>query len=148
MLGAAALWGATTVTIRSTSLAREAAPRVLLCQLVPSGIVLLIAAFAAGDFAVVPGATVLAWASLSYQTVVVAFASYLVWFWLLTRYSPRTLSAFTLLTPLLGIAAGAAVLHERISPLLILAFALVATGLRLVNGPIRATVRPTVPGSV
>lgn len=143
VLAAAALWGATTVTIRSTSLAREAAPRVLLCQLVPSGIVLLAAAAVAGGFAALPGASALAWASLSYQTVVVAFASYLVWFWLLTRYSARVLSAFTLLTPLLGIAAGAVVLHERISLLLILAFALVAIGLRLVNGPVRVS----APGS-
>ena len=147
VLAAAALWGATTVTIRSTSLAREAAPRVLLCQLVPSGAILLAAALTSGSIAAASGASLLAWASLGYQTVVVAFASYLVWFWLLTRYSPRALSAFTLLTPLLGIAAGAAILHERISPLLIVAFALVATGLRLVNGPIRRAPSPTVPGS-
>ena len=141
VLAAAALWGATTITIRSTSLASESAARVLLWQLVPSGVTLLAIAVAIGGFAGAPGASKLAWASLSYQTVIVAFASYLVWFWLLTRYSPRVLSAFTLLTPLLGIAAGALVLHERVSPLLIVAFVLVATGLRLVNGPVRTIAR-------
>ena len=144
VLIAAALWGATTVTIRSTSLAREGAPRVLLCQLIPSGTVLLGVAGLTHGFDAAPEAGVVAWASLAYQTVIVAFASYLVWFWLLTLYSPRVLSAFTLLVPLLGIATGAVVLREPVSPSLFLAFVLVATGLRLVNGPVRLSAPSSV----
>ena len=137
VLAAAALWGATTITIRATRLAAEPPSRVLLYQLGPSGLLLLLAAALTGQFAAVADASRFAWAALAYQTVIVAFASYLIWFWLLTRYSPRILSAFTLLTPLFGIAAGATVLHETLSPFLVAAFVLVAIGLSLVNARTR-----------
>jgi drug/metabolite transporter (DMT)-like permease len=37
--------------------------------------------------------------------VVVSFASYLVWFWLMRHYPATRVSAFTLLTPLFGLLA-------------------------------------------
>ena len=42
---------------------------------------------------------------LAFQIVVVTFASYLVWFWLLRHYPATRLSAFTLLTPVFGLLA-------------------------------------------
>jgi len=49
-----------------------------------------------------PVATGAAWLSLGYQSVVVAFASYLTWFWLVARYPAGRLSVFTVMTPLIG----------------------------------------------
>ena len=72
-------------------------------------------------------------AALLYQAVVVAFASYLAWFWLLTRYPAAELSAFSFFTPLFGMAAGALVLGEPVGPPLAVAMALVAAGIYLVN---------------
>ena len=71
--------------------------------------------------------------SLGYQTVWVAFITYLVWFWLIRRYPPSRLSSFTFLTPIMGVLAGGLLLHEPISPTLIVSLGLVGGGIYLVN---------------
>ena len=55
-------------------------------------------------------------ASLGFQTVIVTFASYLTWFWLVRHYPATRLSAFTLITPVAGLAAGVALLGEPLQP--------------------------------
>ncbi len=77
--------------------------------------------------------------------MVVAFLSYLVWFWLITRYPAGRVSSYTFLSPLFGIAAGALILGERASVALILALGFVAVGIRLVNGPPGASPRTQLP---
>jgi drug/metabolite transporter (DMT)-like permease len=69
--------------------------------------------------------------------VIVTFASYLAWFWLLTRYLAARLSVFAFLTPLFGVAFGAALLHEPVSSSLLVALLLVAAGIYLVNLSVR-----------
>ena len=81
----------------------------------------------------VPVASGYAWLSLAYQGVVIAFASYLTWFWLVSRYPAGRLSAFTFLTPLLGVSAAWALLGETPTPLLGLGLVCVCAGLFLVN---------------
>lgn len=133
---AAALWGVTTVTIkRSPALVRAPAATVLLYQLVGCAALAGAAGVIAGQIAGVPRGTALAWASVLYQGAIVSFASYLAWFGLVARYPAGPLSAFTFLTPLLGIAAGVALLREPAHPSLLLAVLCVAAGLRLVNRP-------------
>jgi drug/metabolite transporter (DMT)-like permease len=73
--------------------------------------------------------------SVLYQSVVVAFASYLLWFYLLLRYPASGLSGFTFFTPLFGVLAGALLLQEHLGPGLLLGAALVSTGMLLVNRP-------------
>jgi drug/metabolite transporter (DMT)-like permease len=68
---------------------------------------------------------------------VVAFASYLAWFWLMRRHPAPLLSAFTFLAPLFGVAAGAAVLGEPVGPGLMIGAGLVGVGIWLVNRPQR-----------
>jgi drug/metabolite transporter (DMT)-like permease len=65
--------------------------------------------------------------------VVVTFASYLTWFWLVRHYPATRLSAFTLLTPVFGLLAGVLLLAEPLTSRLVLALAAVAVGLLLVN---------------
>jgi drug/metabolite transporter (DMT)-like permease len=65
--------------------------------------------------------------------VIVAFASFLAWFWLLTRYLATRLSVFSFLAPLFGVIAGVVVLGEPLRPLFALAAALVVAGIVLVN---------------
>ena len=72
-------------------------------------------------------------ASLVFQGVVVAFATYLVWFWLLTRYLASRISVFTFLSPLFGVFFGAALLAEPVSAAYAGAVALVVIGIALVN---------------
>ncbi|MDW8469605.1 MAG: DMT family transporter [Burkholderiales bacterium] len=129
---AAALWAATTVVIRATKLASASATKTLFYQLAVSGPLLLAAALAIGE----PGVTRLTpvvLGAFAYQCVVVAFASFLAWFWLLRHYSAARLSVFTFLTPLFGMIAGVLLLGEPLTPRFAAAALLVGAGIFLVN---------------
>lgn len=129
---AAALWAATTVLIRSTRLAQARAEKTLFYQLAVSALALPLASVVLGEPGIVHvTATVLA--SLAFQGVVVAFASYLAWFWLLTRYLAGRLSVFSFLAPMFGVAFGVLLLGERLSTSFALAALLVGAGIALVN---------------
>ncbi|MEO7150156.1 MAG: DMT family transporter [Burkholderiaceae bacterium] len=133
-LGVAAgvLWGATTLAIRATRHGRASAEKTLVYQLGVSGVALVAAAWLTG--APWPAAlSRLAWASILYQVVVVTFASYLVWFWIMRHYPATRMAIFTLLTPLFGLLLGASLLGEAITLRLVLALAAVAGGIVLVN---------------
>ncbi len=129
---AAVLWGATTVLIRTTSLSRASAAKTLFYQLAVAVPVLLGASFLLGEVGVV-ALTPFALASLAYQGAIVAFASYLAWFWLLTRYLAGRLAVFSFMTPLFGVLAGVAVLGEPLTPTFAAASLLVGGGIVLVN---------------
>jgi len=129
---AAALWAATTVLIRASSLARVTATKALFYQLGVSALLLPLASVAMGEKGIV-ALTPLAIASFFYQGVIVAFASFLAWFWLLTRYLAARLSVFSFLAPLFGVIAGVVALGEPLRPLFALAAALVVAGIVLVN---------------
>jgi len=72
-------------------------------------------------------------ASLAYQGVIVAFASYLAWFWLLTRYLAARLSVLSFLTPMFGVLFGVIFLSERLTGSFAVAALLIASGIALVN---------------
>lgn len=129
---AACLWAATTVLVRSTRLAQASAEKTLAYQLGVSALVLPLAAWMRAEPGIVQLDAVVV-ASLLFQGVVVAFASYLVWFWLLTRYLAARLSVFSFLAPLFGVVFGVIILGERLSPAFGLAAGLVGAGIALVN---------------
>jgi len=131
-LVAAVLWAATTVLIRATSLSRATAAKTLFYQLAVAAPLLLAASLLMGEKGVV-ALTPLALASLAYQGAIVAFASYLAWFWLLTRYLAARLSVFSFMTPLFGVLAGVVVLGEPLTPSFVGAALLVGAGIVLVN---------------
>ena len=129
---AAALWAATTVVIRTTKLSVVSPAKTALYQIGACALTLPLLSHLMGEPGVVE-LTPLVWASLLYQGAVVTFASYLAWFWLLTRYMATRLSVFTFLTPLFGVIAGVLVLHEPLRPAFAGAVALVGAGIYLVN---------------
>ena len=88
---AAVMWAATTIVIRATRLARTTATKTLFYQLAVSAALLPLVSILIGEKGV-SVVTPLVVASLAYQGVIVAFASYLAWFWLLTRYLAARLS--------------------------------------------------------
>jgi drug/metabolite transporter (DMT)-like permease len=73
--------------------------------------------------------------SLAYQGIVVAFASYLVWFWLIQVYPVSNLSGFTFFTPVFGVLLGGLLLHEPLTAKLLSGAGLVIGGMILVNWP-------------
>jgi drug/metabolite transporter (DMT)-like permease len=129
---AAVLWASTTVLIRATRLARATATKTLFYQLGVSALVLPLASLMLGEKGVTQ-VTPLVVASLAYQGIAVAFASYLAWFWLLTRYSAARLSVLSFLTPLFGVLCGVLFLSEPLSATFALAALLVGAGIVLVN---------------
>jgi drug/metabolite transporter (DMT)-like permease len=131
-LSAGVAWGLTTVTIRASRLSRCSAEKLLFYQVAVSALVLPGLSLALGETWTLQfsafGAT-----SLLLQTVVGAFASYLVWMWMLGRYPATNISAFAFLTPLFALLFGALWLGEAVTPSLLAALALVALGIVLVN---------------
>lgn len=132
-LAGGAAWGATTVVVRTTRLSAMPATHTLLYQLVAAFVLLLPAALLMGQttfHADVPAV----WASLAFQSVVVSFASFLVWFWLLRRYLASRLGVFSFMTPLFGVVLGAWLLAEPIETSFLLGALLVLAGIALVSG--------------
>ena len=131
-LVAAFLWASTTVLIRATRLAQASATKTLFYQLAVSAAVLPLASFMLGEKGVT-AVNGLVLASLAYQGAIVAFASYLAWFWLLTRYLAARLAVLSFLTPLFGMLSGVVFLSEPLSAHFALAALLIAAGIALVN---------------
>lgn len=131
-VAAAVLWGGTTLAIRATRLTSAPAEKTLLYQLGVSALALCAAAAFTGE------ALPLHWSPrllglFGFQAVVVSFASYLAWFWLVRHYAATKLAVFTLATPLFGLLAGALLLSEGISPRLVAALVALAAGIVLVS---------------
>ena len=135
LAGAAVLWGATTVLIKASPLSTIKAGKTLLYQLAVSAVILPLASLVRGESGIVL-MTPLIVGSLVYQTLWVAFITYLVWFWLIRHYPPSRLASFTFLTPLFGVLAGGVLLDEPITGGLMLALVLVGAGIYLVNRPL------------
>jgi drug/metabolite transporter (DMT)-like permease len=129
---AAVLWAATTVLIRATALGHATATKTLFYQLAVSALILPLASLLMGERGVV-SLSPLALASLIYQGVIVAFLSYLAWFWLLTRYLAGRLSVLSFLAPMFGVLCGVVFLGEPLTGYFALAALLVAAGIVLVN---------------
>ena len=134
LVGAAVLWGATTVLVKASPLARINPAKTLLYQLAVSAIVLPLGSLAMNEPGIVLMTPLIA-GCLAYQTVWVAFITYLAWFWLVRHYPASRLASFTFLTPLFGVLAGGLLLNEPITNMLLLSLVLVSTGIYLVNRP-------------
>jgi len=134
LVGGAAAWAATTLTIKASALNRIRAEKTLLYQLVVSAPLLGLGAMVFGErITAMPSAVALG--AFAYQTIYVVSITFTIWFVLVVRYSAARLSVFTFLAPLFGVAAGHLVLGEPLTPAFALAVALVAAGLLLVNRP-------------
>jgi drug/metabolite transporter (DMT)-like permease len=122
--------------IRGGALARVSAAKTLLYQLAVSAVMALPLSLLMGE-AGVSAPTPAVMLGMLYQIVIVAFASYLTWFWLLTRYLANRLAVFSFLTPLFGVLFGVVLLGERMSAQFGIAALLVVAGIMLVNAPAR-----------
>jgi drug/metabolite transporter (DMT)-like permease len=71
--------------------------------------------------------------AFAYTFIIVAFVSYIAWFWLVRNYPPTRVTAFTFLSPVFGVLAGNLMLGEAFTASLAASLALVAFGIYLVN---------------
>ncbi len=131
-IAAAVLWGATTLYIKKY-LAQKVHPiNTFLYQLVFSIPIIFLCAWFLEDQWVSSLSTPVV-LSLIYQSVIVAFASYLVWFQLIHVYPVGKLSAFTFLTPVFGVFSGVFFLKEELTFGLISGLILVCGGIYCAN---------------
>lgn len=141
LLGA---WGwASLVLIARGTRFKEIPPQVQhFWQLAVSAPILLVAAFFFGPFVreLVAGHL---W-GLAFQIVLIAGFGFMFWIWLLSIYPASGVASFSFLSPIFGILAGWLLLGEDIGPSTLLAGALVAVGLILINRPAKRAARPPI----
>jgi len=130
-LAAGASWGATTVVIRCSRLSEAPAAETLLYQLLGACALLGAGALVTGQTAL--HATPAFWAHLGFQALIVSFASFLVWFWLLRHYLASRLGVLSFLTPILGVVFGAWLLAERLDAAFVAGAGLVLAGVLVVS---------------
>ena len=131
-LGAAVLWGATTVYIKKYLAGRVHPIHTFLYQLVFSIPIIFLCSYLLEEKWIlnVEYAPVVA---LLYASIVVAFASYLTWFKLIHTYPVSQLAVFTFLSPFFGVASGFVILGEQLTAGLIFGLLFVSAGIYLAN---------------
>jgi drug/metabolite transporter (DMT)-like permease len=132
VIGAAAAWAFTTIVVRTTTLGQIQPERTLFFQLFFSSIALIGLCFLA-EVPLPETLSINAMASLFLQSVIIAAASYLFWFWLLRHYLASKVSAFSFLTPMFGLLFGFFLAGDPINSTLIAAFVSIVLGIYLVN---------------
>ena len=125
-------WGLTTVVVRGSRLSEAPAGLTLFYQLAVAFVLLLAYVLFSGQLGAVRW-TPVAIGSVLFQGVVVAFFSYLAWFWLLRRYLASNLAVFAFMTPLYGVTFGVLVLDEPLTPNFVIGAGLVLLGITLVS---------------
>ncbi len=126
-----ACWGLSNVVLRRGRVSGAKTAKVVLYQVATAAI--LLGCFAAATHQVRVELSPLTMLSLLFQTVVIAISSYLLWFWLLSRYLTSRLMMLSLLTPLFGVLFGAALLSDPIELRFALGALLVLLGVLTVN---------------
>ncbi len=134
IVGGGALWAATTLIAKASTLRKAPPEKALGYQVALSIPILGLAAWFSGETITrFPGP--LALSLVLYQSVWVVGLTFLLWFTLVQTYSASKLSAFTFITPLFGVVASYFILHETLTLAFGAAALLVIAGLYLVNRP-------------
>ncbi|MEZ2829222.1 DMT family transporter [Serratia liquefaciens] len=124
-------WGGSTILIRTTGLANCSSKQTLLFQLTGACIVLSLLAMTMQNVHFTLSSVALS--SLVFQTVIVSFISYLIWFSLLRHYQASSLGILTFMTPIFGILAGVVILGEPLQIEFVLGSVLIVLGLIVVS---------------
>jgi len=126
------LWAATTLYIKKYLAHRVHPVNTFIYQLMFSVPILFICAFIIEKKWVL-NFTFEVVLSLIFQSIVVAFLSYLAWFRLIHEYPVARLSAFTFLTPVFGVIFGVILSKEELTKGLIGGLMLVSAGIYFTN---------------
>jgi drug/metabolite transporter (DMT)-like permease len=128
------LWAVTSLYLKRVVRTRMRPSQMLFYQLGTSAVQLSLMSLLLESLRT-PGLSPLVIGALAYQGIIVAFASYLVWFWLIQVYPVSNLTGFTFFTPLFGMLLGGVLLSEPVTAKLLTGGGLVAGGMILVNWP-------------
>ena len=130
-LTAGLCWGITTIAIRTTVLSDVPAPQTLFYQLAVSGVLLVAAAAMSGQASMQP--SWLLTGNIAFQAFIIATFSYLLWFWMLTKYKASQLGVFSFMTPMFGVVLGVVLLGEPLTRAFLIGAAFVLGGITLVT---------------
>ena len=131
-LAAALFWAITTVYIKRRLVGKVSHHHTLFYQIVFSIPILFLLSIL---FQEVPihHIDALIISSVVFQGIIVAFISYLLWFYLVHVYPVSRLSAFTFLTPVFATISGMILLQEQLTLQLTFSLILVSIGIYVVN---------------
>ncbi|WP_164658643.1 DMT family transporter [Tropicibacter sp. Alg240-R139] len=132
-LAAAICWAGIALVVRMTDLSKASAEMQLMCQLVVSAPLLLLAAPLFGEL--IRDLQPIHLAGLAFQSIGVVGLGFLAWFRLLAVYQASAVASFSFLSPVLAVLLGWALLGEQIGLQIWAALALVAAGIYLINRP-------------
>lgn len=129
---AAAIWAMTTIYIKRRLVAVVSPHHTLFYQTLFSIPILFLLSFIFQETPIqnVNGLILL---SVAYQSIITAFFSYLMWFFLVHAYPVSRLSSFTFLTPVFATVAGIVLLNEPLTLRVILSLIFVSLGIYIVN---------------
>jgi len=136
-LGAAWGWALTAYIARRPVMRAEGPEMQLFWMVLVSAPILLLAAPLFGPL--IRDLQALHIVGLVFQSSIVVAGGFIAWLWLLSVYPASTVASFSFLTPILAILLGALLFGETIGLLILLAAALAAAGIVLINRPAPAT---------
>ena len=129
---AAAIWAMTTIYIKRRMVAVVSPYHTLFYQTLFSIPILFLLSFAFQETPI-QKINSLILVSLAYQSVLIAFFSYLMWFYLIHNYPVSRVSSFSFLTPVFATIAGIVLLNEPLALRVILSLIFVSIGIYIVN---------------
>ena len=129
---AAIFWGATTIYIKRYLAERVHPINTFLYQLAFSIPIILFFAYIL-EPVWVKNVTLPVVSAVFFQSVIIAFASYLIWFNLIHTYPVAKLSVFSSLTPVFGVLFGIVFMKEQLTAGLLLGLILVCLGIYCTN---------------
>ena len=129
---ASAIWAMTTIYIKRRLVAVVSPYHTLFYQTLFSIPILFLLSFIFQETPIqnINGPILL---SLAYQSIIVAFFSYLMWFYLIHNYPVSRVSSFSFLAPVFATIAGIVLLKEPLTPQVILSLIFVSIGIYFVN---------------
>ena len=128
---AALSWAGIALTVRLSRLREETPETQLFVQQLVAAPILIGFGLWVGQPITEP--TTLHWAGIIYQTVIVAFAGFLLWFYLVAKYTASGVASFSFLSPVFAVFMGWGILDERIGVGTWGALIFVSIGLILIN---------------
>jgi drug/metabolite transporter (DMT)-like permease len=114
------------------ALARIEPSRVVLWQMVAAAVVFLAYGFAVEHLAGYHPGTA-SWVAMLYQGLVIGTFCFVIWLGQIRRYAASVIAIFGFIAPLVGVVMSALVLHEPLTPILLISCSLVALGIVVSN---------------
>jgi drug/metabolite transporter (DMT)-like permease len=114
------------------ALARIEPTRVVFWQMVAVSVVFVAYSLGAEHLTQAHG-TLVSWGAVVYQGVFIGALCFTIWMWQIRKYSASVLAIFGFIAPPAGVVMSGLVLHEALTPMLLISAGMVALGIAVSN---------------